>query len=47
MDNMTRPMFANLHKSPVPHLGQFKEYNLEHEIIVSVGPSWNKTFELK
>ena len=47
MDQMIRPMFSNLNKSPVPHLGQFKEYKLDHKIVVSVEANWNKTFDFK
>ena len=44
---MIRPMFSNLHKSPVPQFGQFRECPLDLKIPVLMGPSWNKTFALK
>ena len=47
VEDMIRPMFSNLHKSPVPQFGQFREYPLNFKIPVLMGPSWNKTFALR
>ena len=47
MENLIRPRFANLHKSIVPQIGQFKDKPLNAEIICTLRDNWSPAFSAK
>ena len=46
VENIMRPLFAYLHKSPIPQLGEFKESMTNREIIVVLTQKWSSNFSL-
>ena len=45
--SLMRPLFANVYITPIPPLDAFKDFDLDHEIAMTIRDPWTNDFTVK